>query len=787
MSKRKLIKWTVSGIAIGCVIFYFLLPKQLFETPYSTILEDKNGILLGAKIAADGQWRFPPEGGGDTLSSRYISALIAYEDRNFYHHLGVNLRSLARAARQNIRYRKAVSGASTITMQTISLYRGRKAKNVLEKIWEIVLAIRLECSASKEEILKMYAAHAPFGGNTVGYGAATWRYFGKHNKDLTWAEAALLAVLPNNPSSIHLAKNRSLLMGKRNRLLKTLVQRGLINNADLELYMEEPLPGKPYPMPSWAPHLLSSMPLLTDQLYLRSSIDYQIQRRLSDLIKTQGVALKGNQVHNAALCVADILTGEVVAYVGNIPNTGAEHGEQVDIIQSPRSTGSLLKPFLAMMAMQDGMISTRTLLADIPINIDGFKPDNFTYDFEGAVPLEDALRKSLNIPFVLLLKQYNIARCLQNLQRLGLQHLNQSAGHYGLSLIVGGGESTLWELCGAYASCARILSNFSLHSGKYDHSDVHPLRITRNTVSERVEAFTTGGMDAGSIFTIFQVLSENTRPGKFDDWKISTGSDRIAWKTGTSIGFRDAWCIGVSGRYVVGVWIGNADGEGRPGVIGLETAAPLLFSTFELLPRSHWFLKPFDGLKKIAICKNSGLSPSENCPIDSVEVARDARQLPLCSFDKRIALDKEGRFQVNSSCYNPFQMTFKQYFVLPPTQQYYYSLKHPAYIQPPPFLSGCGNQTDSQQSPMEFIYPNNVKKLFSPKDGHGSINPLTFIVAHRLPTIQLYWYLDERFIGTTQDKNELTIVVEKGQHTLTVVDEDGHTIRTSFEVKVSEK
>jgi penicillin-binding protein 1C len=174
-------------------------------------------------------------------------------------------------------------------------------------------------------------------------------------------------------------------------------------------------------------------------------------------------------------------------------------------------------------------------------------------------------------------------------------------------------------------------------------------------------------------------------------------------------------------------------------------------------------------------------------PIDSVEVARDARQLPLCSFDKRIALDKEGRFQVNSSCYNPFQMTFKQYFVLPPTQQYYYSLKHPAYIQPPPFLSGCGNQTDSQQSPMEFIYPNNVKKLFSPKDGHGSINPLTFIVAHRLPTIKLYWYLDERFIGTTQDKNELTIVVENGQHTLTVVDEDGHTIRTSFEVKVSEK
>ncbi len=772
---------------IGCIIFYFLLPNNLFVTPYSTILEDRNGVLLGARIASDGQWRFPPEGGGDTLSSRYISALIAYEDRNFYHHLGINLRSLARATWQNIRYRKAVSGASTITMQTISLYRHRKAKSVVEKMWEIILAIRLECRATKEDILKMYAAHAPFGGNTVGYGAATWRYFGKHNKDLTWAEAALLAVLPNNPSSIHLAKNRSLLMKKRNHLLKLLAQRGLIDEADLKLYMDEPLPGKPYPMPNRAPHLLSSLPLLTGQLYLRSCIDYQMQRRLSDLIMTKGVALKGNQVHNAALCVADILTGEVIAYVGNMPNTGSGHGEQVDIIQAPRSTGSLLKPFLAMMALQDGMVSTRTLLADIPINIDGFKPDNFTYDFDGAVPLEDALRKSLNIPFVLLLKQYNIARCLQNLQRLGLQHLDRSADHYGLSLIIGGGESTLWELCGAYASCARILANFPQHSGKYDHSDIHPLRISRKALSDRVEVFTPGLMDAGSIYTIFQTLSENTRPGKFEDWKINQGSDRIAWKTGTSIGFRDAWCIGVSGRYVVGVWIGNADGEGRPGVIGLETAAPLLFSTFELLPRSPWFLKPYDGLKKVAICKNSGLSPSEYCPIDSVEVGRDARQMPLCTFDKRIALDREGRFQVNSSCYNPFLMTFRQYFVLPPTQQYYYSLKHPAYVQPPPFLPGCGKNSDAHHSPMEFIYPNNVKKLFLPKGGNGSINPITFIVAHRSSDITLYWYLDERFIGTTQDKNELTMIVETGRHTLTVVDADGNTIRTAFEAKVSEK
>lgn len=767
-------------------IFYFILPRQLFNPSYSTILEDRSGILLGARIAADGQWRFPPEGGADTLSERYVRALVLYEDKNYFRHAGVSLPSLIRAVYQNLKAGRFVSGASTITMQTISLYRGHKARNIPDKLWEVLLAIRLECRYSKDEILRLYAAHAPFGGNTVGYGAATWRYFGKHNKTLTWSEAALLAVLPNDPALIRLDKNRDDLLLKRNRLLTRMAEANLFDKADLALYLEEELPQKPYPMPDLAPHLLTTMQKISGASYLRSTVDIVLQRRVTDLLSTQGQALKGNQVHNAAICIADIRSGEVVAYVGNLPGTGPQHGGQVDVIQADRSTGSLLKPFLAMMAVQEGRMTTKSLMVDIPINIDGFKPDNFTYDYEGSIRMEDALRKSLNIPFVLLLKEYNVGRFLQRLRELGLSHLNRSAGHYGLSLIVGGGESTLWELCGAYASCARILNSYTAHSGRYDKDDVHPLMMSKNESTTEATGKDPVILDAASIYEIFQVLSENTRPGRFEGWQSVSGSGRIAWKTGTSIGFRDAWSIGVNSRYVVGVWLGNADGEGRPGVIGLETAAPLLFETFELLPPAPWFTKPYDAFRKILICGNSGYSPSEACVADTFEAPKAIQQLPSCTYDQRVALDKNGSYRVTANCYDPFEMAFENYFILPPSQQYYYARKHPLYRQVPPYRPGCIPEADMQHKVMQFIYPNNVRKLFLPRDADGTINPVTFVVAHKSAGSTVHWHLDDQYLGSTTGQHRWSTTFAAGHHILTVVDDDGNSISTSFEAKISQ-
>ena len=778
-------RWLLICLVMTLFGFYFILPAQLFKPKYSTILEDRSGNLLGARIATDGQWRFPPEAGRDTIDLRYIQSVIQFEDKSYYWHFGVNLRALMRAVVQNIRHRRFISGASTISMQTISLYRGHKAHNILDKIWEIILAIRLECSYSKEEILKMYAAHAPFGGNTVGYGAATWRYFGKHNKILTWAEAALLAVLPNDPALIHLSKNRNALLTKRNRLLKSLSESGIIDKVNLELYLEEPLPERPFEMPNIAPHLLASMKKETGKDYLRTSCDIQMQKKLSALLKTNSSSLLANQVNNAAILVAEINTGNIIAYVGNIEGTGQDHGEQVDIIQSNRSTGSLLKPFLAMLGIQEGRVTARTLLTDIPINIDGFKPDNFTYDYEGSVPLADALRKSLNIPFVLLLKDYNISRCLQGLRNLGLTKLSNSAEHYGLSLIIGGGESSLWELCGAYASCARILKTFTSSSGRYSSHDIHPLMMSENKQKYKAEEKSPTVMDAGAVWQVFEELSQNTRPGRFEQWKETNKKTKIAWKTGTSIGFRDAWSIGVSSNYVVGVWIGNADGEGRPGVIGLETAAPLLFETFNILQASDWFVTPFDALKKNVICAKSGLSPNEACSTDTIWTCKHIQQLPVCPYDQFISLDESGKYRVNGSCYDPYKMTKQSFFILPPSQQFYYARKHPQYKQPPSFMENCLDRNPVSHHQMQFIYPNNVKKLFLPMDLNGKLNPVTFEVAHVESHSTIFWHLDNQFLGKTKDDHKYTLVLPSGHHEMTCVDDKGNSISTRFEVLLS--
>ncbi len=768
-------------LSVAIITFYFILPGKLFAPQYSTILEDQNGILLGARIAKDGQWRFPPAAGADTISQRYVQAVVQYEDKRFFSHFGVNIRAIARAIKQNIKNKRFVSGASTISMQTISLYRGHKAYNIVDKCWEIILAIRLEMSYSKEEILQMYAAHAPFGGNTVGYGASTWRYFGKHNKTLTWPEAALLAILPNDPALIHLSKNRNLLLQKRNHLLQALSNSNIIAATDLPLYMEEPLPDQPYPMPDLAPHLLASMKQMTGANYMRSTCDIQLQNKLNDLLALNSTALRSNQVNNAAILVADINTGNTLAYVGNIKGTGRDHGEQVDIIQANRSTGSLLKPFLSMMALQEGRVTTKTLLTDIPVNIDGFKPDNFTYDYEGSIPLDEALRKSLNIPFVLLLKEYNISRCLQGFRSIGLNKLNQSAEHYGLSLIIGGGESTLWELCGAYASCARILNHFSENSGRYSLNDIHPLSMNQRDKIINNNDKSPGVMDAGAIWQVFDILSENPRPGRFEQWKEVSQSSKIAWKTGTSIGFRDAWAIGITSKYVVGIWIGNADGEGRPGVIGLETAAPLLFEVFGVLPRSRWFNTPFDALKKTNICTKSGFSPNEACSADTILTCSQVQQLPVCPYDQYFKLDKQGAYRVNSTCYDPYQMTQKAYFVLPASQQFYYSKKHPLYKQPPPYLSKCSENGLNAHKSMQFIYPNNVKKLFLPKDINGKLNPVTFEVALSVPNSIVYWHLDDDYLGSTIDDHQYTLIIPEGRHTLRCIDKNGNFISTSFE------
>ncbi|MEO0341599.1 MAG: transglycosylase domain-containing protein, partial [Bacteroidota bacterium] len=402
---KKYWKWWSTLLLVFFFYFIFCLPRTLFDTPYSVVIEDQELNLLGALIADDGQWRFPQS---EKVPILFETALIEFEDRRFYRHPGLDVLALFRAIQQNIRNGRIVSGGSTLTMQVIRLARQNPRRTILNKLREMVMALRLELSYTKEEILLMYCAHAPFGGNVVGLDAAAWRYYGKSAELLSWSEAATLAVLPNSPGLIHPGRNRAALEAKRNRLLQRLFDAQKIDEVELELAQEETLPDRPLPLPQHVPHLLQRLAQdyrngKVKQPRVQSTIDLALQTAVNQRMKQYQRQMAKNEIHNAAALILHIPSNTMLAYVGNAPGAGAEHGEMVDVIRAPRSTGSILKPFLYSMALEAGTILPRSLLSDTPVNFNGYRPENYKQDYSGAVPADEALARSLNIPFVNLL------------------------------------------------------------------------------------------------------------------------------------------------------------------------------------------------------------------------------------------------------------------------------------------------------------------------------------------------------------------------------------------------
>ncbi|MDR3267328.1 MAG: transglycosylase domain-containing protein, partial [Tannerella sp.] len=416
-NKYLIIRYSIITLLI---VYLFSLPRQLFDVPYSTVVTDRNGELLGARVADDGQWRFPQS---DSIPEKFKQCLIAFEDRYFYYHFGVNPPAVFRALKQNMKEKRIVSGGSTLTMQLMRISRGGK-RTVGEKLIEMILATRVECRYSKDEILAMYASHAPFGGNVVGIDAAAWRYFGHSADELSWSEAAVLAVLPNAPSMIHIAKNRSLLLRKRNKLLKYLYEKGKMDEIDYHLAIGEELPAEPLPLPNIAPHLVTDYYLKNRGKKTVSSIDRDLQISIENIIERWNSVFIRSDIRNIAALIIDVHTNEIIAYCGNIPSEKNRSGNQVDVIKSPRSTGSILKPFLYYAALDEGLILPNTLLPDIPVNINGFTPQNFNMKYEGAVPASQVISRSLNVPSVFLLKEYGVPKFYDFLKRAGMTTLS---------------------------------------------------------------------------------------------------------------------------------------------------------------------------------------------------------------------------------------------------------------------------------------------------------------------------------------------------------------------------
>ena len=779
---------TLAGISILLVGFWFCLPNPLFNDPTSMVLEDREGNLLDARIAADGQWRFPYS---DSVPEKYRACVVEFEDRNFYWHLGVNPFAFGRAIIQNVKNQRVVSGGSTITMQVIRLARKKDARTIWNKLKEVVMATRLELTHSKRKILAYYASNAPFGGNVVGLEAASWRYFGKSPKQLGWAEAATLAVLPNSPALIHPGRNRQALLNKRNRLLDRLILRGVLDKVTGELAKEEPLPEQPLMLPQAAPHLLDRA--FKEQVFkkntlsrVRTTLDSYLQNQVNNILKIHHNQLISNGIHNMAAIVLDVETGKVVAYCGNVEGAGKEHGEDVDIITSLRSTGSILKPFLYAFAQQEGEIMPNSLLLDIPTEIGGYHPENFAETYDGVIPARRALARSLNIPYVRLLNQYGIEKFYYNLNKLGITTFKKSPEHYGLTMILGGGEGSLWEITNAYASMARTAKHWYTFQNKYDPQDWRSANyiFSENPKKSNVQnrSANPNVLTASASWLALDAMKEVERPDGEGNWELFQSSKTIAWKTGTSFGFRDAWACGVTPQYAVGIWVGNADGEGRPGLIGVEKAAPVLFDIYSTLAtKGDWFEQPYDDMIKVEVCKKSGYRATELCEKDTVWATKNSIKVKSCSYHQILHLDKSAKNQVTSECAEPQNMVHQAWFTLPPLIEYYYKPKHPEYISPPQYRADC-KVADSKINPMQLIYPKTVTKIYVPIELDGKASSTIFRVAHRQPETAVFWHLDNEYIGTTKTFHQMALNPSVGKHKLTLVDENGNRLEQAFEI-----
>ena len=760
------------SIPLGLIVWYlFCLPVHLFKTPVSATAVSADGTLLGARISADGQWYFPP---ADHVPEKFAKCIVTYEDKRFWWHLGIDYLSAGRALVQNITRGEVVSGASTLTMQVIRLSRPGAPRTLPEKLYEMVLATRLEMRHSKRKILLLYASNAPFGGNVVGLEAAAWRYFGRGADDLSWGESAMLAVLPNAPGLIHPGRSRDRLLAKRNALLDKLESKGVIDATECLLAKDEPLPEKPLPMPDEAYHLLERCRLERGDGPYVTTLDGVLQERVNAIAQRHFDVYHTNLVDNMGVLVVDVRTGEVRAYYGNTRGCAPRvRGADVDMIPAARSSGSTLKPLLYASMLDAGELLPTSLVKDTPYNYNNFSPHNYGRTFDGAVPAHEVIERSLNVPSVRMLEQYGAERFLKVLQRLGFTTIDKDADHYGLSLILGGAEISLQTLARAYYYLAADLGGNPVYEELAYLSDARRDRLP----SRRIP------ISRASAYLTFDALSNANRPEEEASWMDFATGRKIAWKTGTSWGNRDAWSVGVTRDWVVAVWVGNSDGEGRSGVTGVSYASPVMFDVFSALPGSGWFARPTDGMTQIEVCHESGFPASDLCPHrDTIWVPDVSEQPDMCRYHRLVHLDAEGRYQVNSSCCPPEQMRTEVRFVLPPAQEWYYMKKHLDYKPLPPKHPLFDSAT-SGYNPIEIIYPQSGITLVLTRSLTGRENGAVFRAAHSDPGATLYWHIDDVFVGETRGEHELRVDPAPGQHYLTLIDEQGDRRSIPFTVK----
>ncbi|PKP08184.1 MAG: penicillin-binding protein 1C [Bacteroidetes bacterium HGW-Bacteroidetes-4] len=759
------------GMAILSFLLYLILPfsQPFFSTDYSVVVADEAGRFLRVFLNKQEQWCFSPQI-EQQVPEKLKKAVTLFEDEYYYRHPGVNPVSVIRALKQNLNEGKIVSGASTLTMQVARIRQGNK-RTYWNKLKELAEAFKLEVHFTKDELLKLYLDHAPYGANIQGYQAASYRYFGKNPSELSWAEAATLAVLPNAPGLIFPSKKNHLLKEKRDRLLLKLHQSGAMDKTSYELAALEPVPNSIYIFGMAAAHFAQFVKSKhTDETYIRTTLNFDLQHRVESLISWQAIRLRNQGIKNVALLVAETQSGKIKAYAGSQDFFDFEFQGQVNGVLAPRSSGSVLKPFLYALAIDGGLIMPQTLVKDVPTYFNAFSPHNADEKFYGMVTAQEALVRSLNVPAVRLLNAFGVYQFYTFLKQAGVTTLFREADNYGLPLIIGGAEVNLFEMALLY----RGLANYGTFS---------PL-IYQDKDSSLQRGETKSLISPAASYLTLQMLNELKRPGLEYHWQKFQHQRQLAWKTGTSYGHKDAWAIGVSPEWTIAVWVGNFDGEGNAQLAGTTSAGPLLFDVFNALPHNpdtYGFNNPLDDIKTLVLCRETGYLAGQHCiHTDTVEAPIYMEPLRLCPYHHTIQVNADETMAVCSHCWKPGHHA-KKVLSFPPDVVHQLRLRGQVSEKIPSHNPECGKQT--AENPMQFIYPKDSSYLWLPRDFDGAYQKLVCRLAHTHPEKQVFWYLNDVYMGTSRQTHNKAIEFSTGWQKLKVTDDEGNSHTATFFVE----
>lgn len=754
---------------IICIFFFFLL-SIIFPLPplkpYSLIVEDRNGKLLHAFLAEDEMWRLRTS--PEEIPEKLKQILIQKEDRYFYYHLGINPFSIIKAFYRNLQSGKKVSGASTITMQVARMLE-RKERTYFNKIIEMFRALQLELQYSKKEILEMYLSMVPLGGNVEGLKSASLLYYQTPLERLNIAQLFDLILIPNNPNKFRPDKNSEALFAERKRRANIWIKKRFFSSEDSLILWQTPIAVQKIELPKLAPHFsLRIKEKIQNMSEVRSSLDWTIQQSVEKLLTNHLKIWKQKDISNGAVLVIKNSTREILAYCGSENFYDSSSQGQVDVVKAVRSPGSTLKPLLYAQAMEQGILTPKTVLLDVPYDVGGFTAENYEGTFSGAVYTDEALRRSLNVPMMRLLQESGTQEFIKFLKSAKFSSLENQKEKLGLSMIIGGCGVTLEELVTVYSAFPNKGKLFPLQYIS------HKKRVPTHNEVENI-------FSSSTAFMVTEILSGLDRPDIPNNFESAINLPKIAFKTGTSYGRRDAWAIGYSAEYTVGVWFGNVTNKGNPTLAGGKVAAPLLVDILNAIssPNQKIILQqPIDiGVRNI--CVKSGNVPTNNCEHvieDYYSYSQTVHK--MCEIEKEYMISLDGKKYYCQSCVknNPYKTVIISEY--PPELLEFWKKNNSKIQQAPPHNPEC-----------ERLFTGEGPTIITPTEG------MTYFLTSSQQTIPLQatsstdvsehiWYCDEKFVGRKKTGEKIFLSLLDGTHTISCMDDKGKISSIKIIVKV---